>query len=44
VQINVQGLLLGGMIIGTLGILDDLVTSTICGSGRNPRRQPGAWF
>jgi uncharacterized membrane protein len=27
VQINVQGLLLGGMIIGTLGILDDLVTS-----------------
>jgi uncharacterized membrane protein len=26
-QINVQGLLLGGMIIGTLGILDDLVTS-----------------
>lgn len=27
VQINPQGLLLGGMIIGTLGILDDLVTS-----------------
>ncbi len=27
VQINAQGLLLGGMIIGTLGILDDLVTS-----------------
>ena len=27
VQINVQGLLLGSMIIGTLGILDDLVTS-----------------
>lgn len=27
IQINVQGLLLGGMIIGTLGILDDLVTS-----------------
>jgi len=26
-QINPQGLLLGGMIIGTLGILDDLVTS-----------------
>jgi uncharacterized membrane protein len=27
IQINPQGLLLGGMIIGTLGILDDLVTS-----------------
>lgn len=27
VQINPQGLLLGGIIIGTLGVLDDLVTS-----------------
>jgi len=31
-EINLQGLLLGGMIIGSLGVLDDLVTSQVASS------------
>ena len=44
VQINPQGLLLGGMIIGTLGILDDLVTSQSAAVVEINRANPNLGF
>lgn len=38
--INLQGLLLGGMIIGALGVLDDLVTSQVASSFELTRADP----